>query len=472
MSRDERLGVGREFGHRQLLTVVRVIANLTMVAMVTMVSMVTMVTMTTHVVAGGGRPILRASGGLQAVSSADNVQNLRVEHVGLGVVHVFYDLVDDDPQTTFDVILQVSQDAGATFDLTATSVSGDAGQEIGVGGGKRIVWEAGRDVERMEVEKFAYSVVARFDSPLFPAASAGPQEWMTSLPDTTALLSRTATGVRLEFVGDSRYGGLGADLTPLEDEFVGSAQGPGTTCINGSWRLRMLTAGWQGSIRCGRSPVAFVLYSDRVTPSSSPNASEPLAAALSNEDVVGLVSAGISEDVVIAVIRESQTQFSVGTEQLAELRDAGVSEQLLAVMREVSPVPEVAASEAALTSTPTPLEEPPEVLAEEAPRPEVVVPEVAVEEEPRPEVVVEQEVWNTNLPGTIARLRQTASGLQLELVGSGFANVVDLLPEGNEFTGTGPARGCLDASWRLGLEGGVWRGSFVCGRRRTIFVLF
>ena len=318
-------------------------------------------------------------------------------------------------------------------------------------------------------------VVARFDSPLFPAASAGPQEWNTSLPDTMAFLRRTATGLRLEFVGASRYGGLGVDLTPLEDEFVGSARGPGTTCFNASWRLRMLTAAWQGSIRCGRTPLAFVLYSDRVTPSlasNSPNASEPLAAALLNEDVVKLVSTGISEDVVIAVIRESETQFSVGTEQLAELMDAGVSERVLAVMREVSPVPEVAASEAALASIPTPLEEPPEVIVEEAPRPEVVVPEVVAEEAPRPEVVVEQEVWNTNLPGTIARLRQTASGLQLELVGSGFANVVELLPEGDEFTATAPARGCQDGRWRLTLEAGVWRGSYTCGRRTTSFVLY
>ena len=344
MSRDERLGVGRGLGHCQLLTVAQVIALLIMVAM------------STHVVVGGGRPIPRTSGGLQAVSSPDNVQNVRVEHVGLGVVYVFYDLVADEPQTTFDVILQVSQDAGETFDLRATSVSGDAGQEIGVGEGKRIVWEAGRDVERMEVEKFVYRVVARLDSALLPAASAGPEEWMTSLPDTMAYLSPTATGLRLEFAGGSRYGGLGVDLTRLEDEFVGSAPGPGTTCDNGSWRLRMLTAAWQGSIRCGRagSPLGFVLYSDRVTPSlasSSPDASEPLgAAALSNEDVVQLVSAGISEDVVVAVIRESKTRFSVGTEQLAELRDAGVSDQVLAVMREGSPV-----SHAAVTSVPTPV---------------------------------------------------------------------------------------------------------------------
>ena len=344
MSRDERLGVGRGLGHRQLLTVAQVIALLAMVAM------------STHVVVGGGRPIPRTGGGLQAVSSLDNVQNVRVEHVGLGVVHVFYDLVADEPQTTFDVILQVSQDAGETFDLRATSVSGDAGQEIGAGDGKRIVWEAGRDVERMEVETFVYRVVARLDSALLPAASAGPEEWMTSLPDTMAYLSQTATGLRLELAGASRYGGLGVDLTPLEDEFVGSAPGPGSTCDNGSWRLRMLSAAWQGSIRCGRggSPLGFVLYSDRVTPSlasSSPDASEPLAAAaLSNEDVVKLVSAGIGEDVVIAVIRESQTRFSVGTEQLAELRDAGVSDQVLAVMREDSPV-----SHAAVTSVPTPV---------------------------------------------------------------------------------------------------------------------
>ena len=275
MSRDERLGVGRGLGHCQLLTVAQVIALLTMV---------TMVIMSTHVVAGGGRPVPRTSGGLQVISSPDYVQNVRVEHVGRGVVHVFYDLVADEPQTTFDVILQVSQDAGETFDLRATSVSGDAGQEIGVGGGKRIVWEAGRDVERMEVETFVYRVVARVDTALLPAASAGSEEWMTSLPDTMAYLSQTTTGLRLEFVGASRYGGLGVDLTPLEDEFVGSARGPGATCDNGSWRLRTLTASWQGSIRCGRigSPLGFVLYKDRVTPSrasSSPNASEPLEPA-------------------------------------------------------------------------------------------------------------------------------------------------------------------------------------------------
>ena len=86
-------------------------------------------------------------------------ENVRVEHMGFSVVHVFFDLISDTPGTTEQVTLQVARDAGEPFNMVATSVSGDVGAGVLPGAGKQIIWEAGRDVERINTERFRFRVV-------------------------------------------------------------------------------------------------------------------------------------------------------------------------------------------------------------------------------------------------------------------------------------------------------------------------
>ena len=86
-------------------------------------------------------------------------ENVRVEHEGFGVVRVFFDLISETPGTPEQVTLQVARDEGEPFNMVATSVSGDVGAGVLPGAGKQIIWEAGRDVERVNTDRFRFRVV-------------------------------------------------------------------------------------------------------------------------------------------------------------------------------------------------------------------------------------------------------------------------------------------------------------------------
>jgi hypothetical protein len=90
---------------------------------------------------------------------AGRVANVRVERTPGEVVTVSYDLLSDDPQAVFLVSLVVSRDEGKTFDLKPKSVSGDVGSGVRPGSGKKIVWQAGKDVENLQMDLFRFNVV-------------------------------------------------------------------------------------------------------------------------------------------------------------------------------------------------------------------------------------------------------------------------------------------------------------------------
>jgi hypothetical protein len=104
-------------------------------------------------------------------------ENVRFEQVGGGTVNIFYDLVASDPRAVFLVTLDASQDRGSTFTVRPTSVSGDVGQGVAPGTGKRIVWESGRDVERLEIDQFRFRISAQagpLELKVDPAAASSP----------------------------------------------------------------------------------------------------------------------------------------------------------------------------------------------------------------------------------------------------------------------------------------------------------
>ncbi len=55
-------------------------------------------------------------------------------------------------------------------------------------------------------------------------------------------------------------------------------------------------------------------------------------AALTNQDIIRLVKAGISDDLIISKIKQSKTRFDTSVNGLVALKQAGVSDNLIAVM--------------------------------------------------------------------------------------------------------------------------------------------
>jgi hypothetical protein len=65
---------------------------------------------------------------------------------------------------------------------------------------------------------------------------------------------------------------------------------------------------------------------------SSPSKTAAAPAPMTNQDVIRLVKAKISEDLIIAKIRQSKTKFDVSVDGLVALKEAGVSDNLISVM--------------------------------------------------------------------------------------------------------------------------------------------
>jgi hypothetical protein len=74
------------------------------------------------------------------------------------------------------------------------------------------------------------------------------------------------------------------------------------------------------------------------TPPAASKAPTPRAAAkpatpvMTNRDVIRLVKAKISDDIIINKIKHSKTHFDTSTEGLVALKEAGVSDQLISIM--------------------------------------------------------------------------------------------------------------------------------------------
>jgi hypothetical protein len=94
--------------------------------------------------------------GAQTANAAANISSV----VRGGVVVVSYDLPSADPAATFAVTLEVSGDGGQTYAVRPRTVTGDVGASVRAGNGKQITWEASRDVETLEFDRYRYRVRA------------------------------------------------------------------------------------------------------------------------------------------------------------------------------------------------------------------------------------------------------------------------------------------------------------------------
>jgi hypothetical protein len=109
---------------------------------------------------------------LASGARGQSVENVSFEQTDDDRVVVTYDLLASpaDPfvartEIFYAVELVVSADGGATFPMRPVSVTGDVGEGVAPGAGKRIVWDALADVSRLVGQSYVVKVVA---TPLRP----------------------------------------------------------------------------------------------------------------------------------------------------------------------------------------------------------------------------------------------------------------------------------------------------------------
>jgi hypothetical protein len=127
-------------------------------------------------------PGLRDARGQTFITPKGEARNVRFEQREEGVVHILYDLVSSDARAVFKVVLEASQDSGSTYAVRPQSVSGDTGDGITPGTGKRIIWDSGKDVERVVIDRFRFRIVATAGPLAAEPTAAAPPSTPTAAP--------------------------------------------------------------------------------------------------------------------------------------------------------------------------------------------------------------------------------------------------------------------------------------------------
>jgi hypothetical protein len=90
---------------------------------------------------------------------------------------------------------------------------------------------------------------------------------------------------------------------------------------------------------------------------AAPKAAPAAPAALTNQDVVKLVQAKLGDDLIVSKIKTSKTRFNTSVDGLIALRQAGVSDRVIAVM--IDPASEASPAPARTTLAPAAPPDPP-----------------------------------------------------------------------------------------------------------------
>ena len=157
--------------------------------------------------------------------------NVTFKQIGGGTVQIFFDLVSTDPRAVFLVTLDASQDRGNTYTVRPTSVSGDVGPGIKPGTGKLIVWESGRDVERLEIDQFRFRISAQagqLELKADPASAPAPPAVTSPAPPPTpspTVAAKKGGGAKWLLIG----GGAAAAVGVAAASAGGGGGGPTTT---------------------------------------------------------------------------------------------------------------------------------------------------------------------------------------------------------------------------------------------------
>jgi hypothetical protein len=106
------------------------------------------------------------------------------------------------------------------------------------------------------------------------------------------------------------------------------------------------------------------------------------AAAVSVRDLVALSEAGLSDDILIALVEADATDFALDAPRILELRERGISEQVILAMLKVS------RERRAESPVPTETSSPPELLSDEGAPSLVIIGESAPPPPPVREVIL------------------------------------------------------------------------------------
>jgi formylglycine-generating enzyme required for sulfatase activity len=129
---------------------------------------------------------------LPAFAQAPVVSNVVAQQrPGTGLVDITYDLTATT--ATVAISLRVSSDAGATFAVPVTTLSGAIGTGVTVGVGKRITWNAGADWPEKWSDVMRFEISADDGVITAPVITTQPSS-LSLNPGSTATLSVTATG--------------------------------------------------------------------------------------------------------------------------------------------------------------------------------------------------------------------------------------------------------------------------------------
>jgi len=144
---------------------------------------------------------LAVTGDIQAVEEG-------VRNVGFVVqgqkIEVDYDL---EGNGTYAVSLRLLESAGQDAVVIPRSVSGDVGQRVSPGKGKKVIWDALKDVERLEGSDFFFEVRA--------SRSGGISKWVWI--GGAGIAAGTGAAVSLGTGGEDKKGTIVIDVLDPED---------------------------------------------------------------------------------------------------------------------------------------------------------------------------------------------------------------------------------------------------------------
>jgi len=123
------------------------------------------------------------------------VENMQVVISG-ALVNITYDLIASAP-STFAVELEASEDGGRTYTMKPKTVTGSVGAGVAPGVGKKMVWEAAKDTDNLQLAQLKFRVQAKAEAspsiqpPVVPTGVPTQPPARPAVPGTGATAPRS-----------------------------------------------------------------------------------------------------------------------------------------------------------------------------------------------------------------------------------------------------------------------------------------